>query len=214
MRALAGTVVLCVLVGGQPSPAQGQTTEEELRRATEALYQAALAAKTTTTPAALVASATWLRDSVRRPAFWDWPPTRASDVTPDYLRSLNTATELLRRRPSDQVVNDIAADLTLKVEHCRALNIGMGGSVRLIVNTRRGDGSVSNLQVRYLLKFYEIVQGAEPGTFARLSSPTDVALAPGLYWLWAVDPATKKSSTRTLIRVAGQKELVVDVPVW
>jgi hypothetical protein len=173
-----------------------------------------MARRTTTTPATLAASASWLRDSVRRPAFWDGPATRASDVSADYLRSLQTATELLRQNPTDQVVSDIAEDLSLKVEHCRVLKIGMGGGIKVIVNTRRGDGSVRNLQVRYLLKFYEMAKGAEPGTFARLSSPTDVTLAPGRYWLWAVDPATGQSSTRTLVRAAGQKELVVDVPVW
>lgn len=215
MRALAATVVLSLLVAGHPSQAQAQTTEPELRRTTEELYQAVMSARGVTTPATLLASASWLRDSVRRPVFWNGPATRASDVSPDYVRSLQTATELLRRQPSDQVLHDIAEDLSLKVEHCRALKIGMGGGVKLIVNTRRGNGSVANLQVRYLLKFYETATGVEPGTFARLSSPTDGTLPPGRYWVWAVDPATGRTSTRTLVRAAGQKELVVDVPiVW
>lgn len=213
MRALAATVVLSLLAAGYAPQAQAQTTEPELRRTTEDLYQAVLSARGVTTPASLVASASWLRDSVRRPAFWNGPTTRASDVSADYVRSLQTATDLLRRQPSDQVLHDIAEDLALKVEHCRALKIGMGGGVKLIVNTRRGDGSVRNLQVRYLLKFFETAAGVEPGTFARLSSPTDSTVAPGRYWVWAVDPATGRSSSRTLVRAAGQKELVVDVPV-
>lgn len=213
MRACAATVVVTLLVLCHLSPAQAQTTEAELRKVTEDLYQAALANRTLLTPAGLIPSASWLRDSVRRPVFWNGPPTRAADVSPEYVRSLQTATELLRRKPSDQVLHDIAEDLSLKVEHCRELKLGMGGTVKLIVNTRRGDGSVANLQVRYLLKFYETATGVEPGTFARLSSPTDVTLAPGRYWVWAVDPATGQSSARTLVRAAGQKELVVDVPV-
>ena len=214
MGARATTVLLTLLVTGHQSLAWAQTTEAELRRVTEDLYQAALATRTVTSPPALVASASWLRDSVRRPAFWSGPITRPAEVSPDYVRSLRLAAELLRRKPPEQVVRDIAEDLLLKVEHCQALRIGMGGRVKLTVNTRRGDGTVSNLQVRYLLKFYEIVKGAEPESFARLSSPTDVSVAPGRYWVWAVDPATGRSSNRTLVRAAGQRELVVDVPVW
>lgn len=214
MRALAAAVALSLLVSGQLSEALAQTTEADLRRATEDLYQAAVATRTVTTPDALLASVTWLRESARQSVFFQGPLTRASDVTPDYLRSLQTATALLRKRPSDQVVADIAEDLRLKVQHCQDLNIGMGGGVKVVVNTRRGDGSISNLQVRYLLKFYEVAPGAEPGTFPRLSSPTDVTVAPGRYWIWAVDPASGRSSARTLVRVSGQKELVVDVPVW
>lgn len=213
VRLLAASLLLLLLVQGQRAELRAQTSEAELRRATEALYQAALTNRTTTTPAILLTSATWLRDSVRQPAFWTGPVTRASDVSEEYVRSLRTAADLLNMRPPDAVVADIAEDLALKVEHCRALNIGMGGRVKVTVNTRRGDGAVKNLQVRYLLKFYETAKGAEPGTFARLSSPTDVMLAPGRYWMWAVDPASGRSTTRTLVRVAGVKELVVDVPV-
>jgi hypothetical protein len=212
MRVIAATMLLSLFASGQPA-AQEKTTEAQLRRVTEDLYQAALKARTVTTPASLLTSVTWLRDSVRRPAFWSGPVTNAADVSPEYVQSLQTAADLLRARPSEQVVNDVAEDLSLKVQHCRDLNIGMGGGVKLTVNTRRGDGSVRNLQVRYLLKFYESIKGAQPGTFGRLSSPTDMTLPPGLYWIWAVDPATGASSTRTLVRAAGQKELVVDVPV-
>jgi hypothetical protein len=153
-----------------------------------------------------------MRDSVRRPAFWSGPVTNASDVSPEYLRSLQTAAAILTQQPGPQVLADIADDLEAKVEHCRALRIGMGGTVRLRVNTRRGDDSVGNLQVQYLLKFYEGVAGSQPVTFPRLSSPTESPLEPGRYWIWTVDPASGRAGSRILVRVAGQRELVVDLP--
>ena len=207
------TVVVSVALTGAASHAQQVTTQDELRRTTEALYQAAVAARTTTTPSMLISSATWLRDSVRQLASWTGPLTRASDVSPEYLQSLKTAGDLLKRGVPTQVQVAIADDLEAKVDHCRALNIGMGGTILLKVNTRRGAGTVGNLQVKYLLKFYEAIDAAQPGTFPRLSSPTETVLAPGLYWIWAVDPASGRSSGRTLVRAAGQRQLVVDVPV-
>jgi hypothetical protein len=205
--------VLLIVVTLITAHSQQATTDDELRRTTEGLYQAALAARTTTTPATLLTSATWLRDSVRQPAFWNGPLTRARDVSPEYMQSLRMAEDLLKRGAPPQVQVAIADDLEAKVDHCRTLNIGMGGTIAIRVNTRRGDGTVANLQVKYLLKFYESFPNAQPGTFARLSSPTEMPLPPGLYWIWAIDPATGRSSQRTLVRAAGQRQLVVDVPV-
>jgi hypothetical protein len=210
---IALTVALSVFVTGAASHAQQATSQDELRRTTEALAQAALAARTTTTPSTLISSANWLRDSVRQLASWSGPITRAADVSPEYLQSLQTAGDLLKRGVPAEVQTAIADDLEAKVDHCRALNIGMGGAIVVKVNTRRGDGAVGNLQVKYLLRFYDAIGGAQPGTFPRLSSPTETALAPGLYWIWAVDPASGRSSGRTLVRAAGQRQLVVDVPV-
>jgi hypothetical protein len=206
-------VALAVSVASAPAGAQQPTTDAELRRATEDLYRAATMTRSVVSPPTLLAHASWLRDSVRRPAFWEGPITRASDVSREYLRSLQVAAELLRSTSDPRVMVDITNDLEAKVQHCRDLRIGMGGTVVLRVNTRRGDENVRNLQVKYLLKFYEAVPGAQPGTFPRLSSPTDTPLEPGRYWVWAVDPATGRTSSRTLVRLSGQRQLVVDVPV-
>ena len=65
----------------------------------------------------------------------------------------------------------------------------------------------------YLLKIYERIKGASPAAFPTLSTPTEVRLDPGRYWMWARDPATGRTSDRTLVRVAGQTELPIDLPV-
>jgi len=89
----------------------------------------------------------------------------------------------------------------------------MGGSVLLKVNTRRGSETVRDWQVVYLLKVYEHVAGAAPIVFPSLSTPTEAALEPGRYWLWARDPTTGRTSERALVRVLGRPELAVDLPV-
>ena len=205
-------VSLMMIGSGTLARAQQQTTEAELLRVTEKLYQSALATRTAVSPPRLLGNASWMRDSVRSPVFWSGPVTSASAVSPEYLRSLEIAAAILERQPNAQILADIAEDLEAKVQHCRALRIGMGGTVRLRVNTRRGNDNIGNLQVQYLLKFYEAVAGSQPLTFPRLSSPTESPLEPGRYWIWAVDPVTGRTGSRTLVRVSGQRELIVDLP--
>jgi hypothetical protein len=147
---------------------------------------------------------------------WLYGRTETTDpagVSPEYLRSLQRAAELLKRRPSTDAVRDVTTELEAKVEHCRLLGVGMGGSVALKINTRSPSGPVSDWQVVYLLKIYEYVSGASPINFPRLSTPTDATVEPGRYWVWARDPATGRTSERALVRVVGQKELLVDLPV-
>lgn len=139
--------------------------------------------------------------------------TNPATVSPEYVRSLQRAADLIREDRRTAVLDDVANELEAKVEHCRALEIGMGGSVALTVNTRRGSAAVGNLQVFYLLKIYEHVKDAPATAFPALSSPTEAQLDPGRYWLWARDPATGRSSERALIRVSGQKQFRVDLPV-
>ena len=139
--------------------------------------------------------------------------TDAKQVSLEYIRSLQRAADLLRRNPTPEVIADITSELEAKVDHCRILGIGMGGSVRLRINTRRSGKAVSDLQVFYLLKFYERLNAVAATAFPTLSSPTEAQVEPGRYWVWARDPATGRTSDRVLVRVAGQSEFVVDVPV-
>jgi hypothetical protein len=138
--------------------------------------------------------------------------TNAADVTPEYLRALQRLAEIAKEASDDQW-EDIASELEAKVDHCRRLNIGMGGSVLLKINTRRAGGPVGDWQVVYLLKIYERVKGTAPTNFPRLSTPTEAAVEPGRYWVWARDPSTGKTSEGILVRAAGLKELLVDLPV-
>jgi len=143
----------------------------------------------------------------------NYPRGKPTDVSQEYARSIQTAVELLNSHPSSGVVEDIVNDLEAKVEHCRRTGLGMGGSVMLKVNTRRGSASVADWQVLYLLKIYERVSGASPGNFPRMSTPTDMQLEPGRYWVWARNPSTGTLSDRLLVKVAGQKEVLVDLAV-
>lgn len=136
-----------------------------------------------------------------------------STITPEYLRSLERSAELLKQRRSIQAVRDVIEELEAKVAHCRALGVGMGGTIRLRVNTRRSTGPVGDWQVVYLLKIYETLSGATPINFPQLSTPTEATVEPGRYWIWARDPATGRTTERSLVRVVGQKELFVDLPV-
>jgi hypothetical protein len=152
----------------------------------------------------LVAAATWLKNSYAR--------TRPETVSAEYVRSLQRASDLLFHMPMPDVVEDVTRELEAKVEHCRRLGIGMGGTVLLKVNTRQGARVVGDWQVFYLLKFDEWLK-TPPRNFLRVSSPTEMNVEPGRYWLWARDPATRKTGERVLVQVAGQTEVVLDLPV-
>jgi hypothetical protein len=188
-----------------PQTAWGQVRAADLNRALARLQFAVDALPPFLKPPRLVAAVNWLD---RRAA-----TTNPADVSEGYVQSLQRAADLLREGPRTDVVDDVTRELEVKVEHCRLLGIGMGGSVQLYVNTRRGRQTVSDWQVFYLLKIYERVSAASPVTFPTLSTPTEARLDPGRYWLWARDPATGRTSERALVSVAGQTQLRVDLPV-
>jgi len=197
-------LVALVLVLGTTHAAAAQTTRDELTAALTRL-QRAIDALDRTRPAELVEAIQWLRSSL--------PRTDPSQVSTAYLRTLTNAATLLERSPSPNLIDDITDELEAKVDHCRALGIGMGGSVLLRVNTRRGSASVNNWQVFYLLKIYETAAGTSPTTFPTLSAPAETRLEPGRYWIWARDPATGRTSERALVRVSGKQEFRIDLPV-
>jgi len=197
-------LVALALVLGTTHAAAAQTTRDELTAALTRL-QRAIDALDRTRPAELVEAIQWLRSSL--------PRTDPSQVSTAYLRTLTNAATLLERSPSANLIDDITDELEAKVDHCRALGIGMGGSVLLRVNTRRGAASVNNWQVFYLLKIYETAAGTSPTTFPTLSAPAETRLEPGRYWIWARDPATGRTSERALVRVSGKQEFRIDLPV-
>jgi len=197
-------LVALAFVLGTTHAAAAQTTRDDLTAALTRL-QRAIDALDRTRPAELVEAIQWLRSSL--------PRTDPSQVSTAYLRTLTNAATLLERSPSANLIDDITDELEAKVDHCRALGIGMGGSVLLRVNTRRGSASVNNWQVFYLLKIYETAAGTSPTTFPTLSAPAETRLEPGRYWIWARDPATGRTSERALVRVSGKQEFRIDLPV-
>lgn len=193
------------LVLGAATAATAQTTKDDLVTAVTRLQRAVDALDRSRRPAELVEAIQWLRSSLAR--------TNASEVSTAYLRTLTNAATLLESSPSPNLIDDVTDELEAKIDHCRALGIGMGGSVVLRVNTRRGAATVNNWQVFYLLKIYETAPGTAPNTFATLSAPAETRLEPGRYWIWARDPATGRTSERALFRISGKKEFQVDLPV-
>jgi hypothetical protein len=150
-------------------------------------------------------AAEWLANQPSRPGF------KASEISIEYTRSLLAAAGLLRQLPIREVVDDVTEDLEAKVDHCRALGVSMGGQVTLRVNTLRAAAPVSNWRVQALPKLYERVQGTAPRQFLRVSTPTEMALEPGRYWVWAHDPVSGRTSERVLVRVAGKQQLQLDL---
>jgi hypothetical protein len=197
-------LVAAAIVLTATSTVAAQTTRDQLTAALVRLQRAAddLGPRR---PAELVEAVQWLQRRVSQ--------TDPSQVSAQYLRTLTNAATLLTGAPSPNVVDDITEELEAKVDHCRTLGIGMGGSVLLRVNTRRGSDTVNNWQVFYLLKIYERAEGTAPTTFATLSAPAETRLEPGRYWIWARDPATGRTSERALLRVSGKQEFRIDLPV-
>jgi hypothetical protein len=142
----------------------------------------------------------------------NYDKTNPDNVSDEYVRMLQRAVTLLSGKPTAAMIEDGTRDLEAKVDHCKRLSIGMGGTVRLRVNTVRAAQAVSDWQVLYLLKFDEWLQ-TPPRNFPRMSSPTETSMEPGRYWIWARDPATGKTGQRVLAEVAGQPALVLDLPV-
>ena len=203
MRACFAAFLL--LTFALPRVASAQVREDQLLRTVGRLAAAVDAIPPNVRPPQLKDAADWLsRRSVS---------ANPADISEAYLRSLERAAELLEAKPGKDVIDDVAGELDAKVEHCRTLGIGMGGSVVLKVNTRTASGPVGNWQVVYLLKIYERMSGTSPNHFPRLSTPTEATVEPGRYWVWARDPSTGRTSERSLVRVVGQKELLVDLPV-
>lgn len=212
------TLLLAAAVLGLLWPAaahaQAPVTAPELQRAV-----AALSARVGTVqdPPPLVGSTPPPSVSARYAAAVRWlqnnaPKTDPALVTREYVQALERAAAVLAQRRDPAAVEDVTRELEAKVTHCRLLGVGMGGSVALKVNTRRGSAVVGDWQVHYLLKFDEWLK-TPPRTFPRVSSPTDARVEPGRYWIWARDPVTGRTSDRVLVEVAGRTDLLVDLPV-
>ncbi len=200
-----GVVIAVVIALSIPGAASAQVTAADLRNALGQLDLAVRSLPATGVQPRLRTAVDWLTNRV--------DTTDAAGVSLEYVRSLQRAADLIRLQPSPAALADIADELDAKVEHCRQLGIGMGGSIEVSVSTRQGGVAVGSWQVFYLLKIYEHLKDASANTFPRLSTPTETRLDPGRYWLWARDPATGRISERALVRIVGQTRLQVDLPV-
>jgi hypothetical protein len=197
--------LVIVLVLTLPGVSGAQVRRADLEQALGRLQLAVRAMAPVAALSRIQTAVAWLSDRAKT--------SDPGQISTEYVRSLHQLAELLRTEPRSEVADDVAEELEAKVEHCRRLGIGMGGTVVLQVNTRRGKETVGDWQVFYMLKVYEHLKGAAPTAFPSLSSPTQSGLEPGRYWLWARDPSTGRTSDRALLRVVGQRQLLVDLPI-
>ena len=201
-RRLLIAVFVVLLV--QPSRAQVAVSPGELAGAVHVLALSVGALPAQLRSSRLADSVGWLQNNVGK--------TRAENVTLEYARSLERAAAVLAGQPSAAVVEDVTRELEAKVAHCKRLGVGMGGRVSITVNTKRGGRVVNDWGVLYQLKFDEWLK-TPPRNFLRLSSPTQMNVEPGRYWIWARETATGRTSERFLVEVAGQTQFAVDLPV-
>ena len=112
------------------------------------------------------------------------------------------------------MLDALAGDLEVKLEHCTRSGGKLGGSVMVRVRTIQGGEEIKRWQVFYMPKVLEAAAAASPDLFPQLSSPTEEALVPGRYVMWVRDPSTARVGERTTIKVGdGRKDLLVELPV-
>jgi hypothetical protein len=207
MRAALIAAILSLLVANAATAqvaVTAQVARDELNQAIAQLERS-VGRLGAAAPARLVESVRWLRGHAAG--------TDLARLSRPYLQALTYAAAALDADPTRLMIEDIADELEAKVDHCEELSIGMGGSVALRVNTRRGSDTVNNWQVFSLLKIYERAAGVSAPAFATLSAPAETQLEPGRYWIWARDPVTGRTSERTLFKIAGKQEFSLDLPV-
>ena len=91
------------------------------------------------------------RDRILTAAKWmAGKAPESTGITGSYRQELEASASRLESLRATAEAGAVADDLELKVAHCKALGIGMGGKVRVSVTTRRGSQVVNNWQVLYL----------------------------------------------------------------
>lgn len=108
----------------------------------------------------------------------------------------------------------LADDLEIKLEHCKESGGKLGGSVTVQVRTVQNGQEIRNWQVFYLPKVLDSIGASAADRFPQLSSPTQESLVPGRYVMWVRDTSTAKTGERVVVKVGeGKKSLLLDLPV-
>lgn len=142
-----------------------------------------------------------------------WSPLKPLDPTyrmnlTIYVYSLESALREPDQAKAYSMFQDLAADLRIKANHCRATGTGLGGLVNVIVKTQRGDTEVAAWQVYWKPKILEFAKQYRAEAFPKPSSPTSQELAPGRYLMWAQDPATGKRGNEEVVTIGEGKKAV------
>lgn len=200
----------------RPAPQARGSNAPSVRDSLDALNT--LVARVPNAPAGVNIAASRLRralDQLRRLAV-NWP----AESPADYRANLDRSVRLLDRAltasapgPLAAILDAIADDLEVKLEHCTNSGGKLGGSVTVTVRTVRAGQEVRNWQVFYLPKVFDLVGGVAPDRFPRLSSPTLEQLVPGRYVMWARDP-DGRTGEKTIVKVGeGRSDLQLDLLV-
>lgn len=107
----------------------------------------------------------------------------------------------------------LADDLEVKLEHCRQSGGKLGGSVDVQVRTVHNGEESRDWQVFYLPRILDATGTGAADRFPRLSSPTHETLVPGRYVMWVRDATGSRMGDRVVVKVGeGKKELLLDLP--
>jgi ankyrin repeat protein len=142
-------------------------------------------------------------------------------ISEDYIQQLEAAVGALESvaradTPAGvrkQTVDEAAADLKAKADHCRVSGIWMGGKVPVSAITRRGSALINNWQVFYLPRIFAHARGVEPHLIPSWTSPARQSIEPGRYRFWAVDPSTGQRSSVVEQSILGRDEVPVIIPL-
>jgi ankyrin repeat protein len=147
----------------------------------------------------------------------NWPADSPEDYRDNLSEDVKTLEAAIAAGNVDALVattQAVADDLEIKLEHCNRSGGKLGGSVTVRVRTVKGGDEIASWQVFYMPRVLEAAPNASPDVFPQLSSPTEDALVPGRYVMWARDPLSARVGERTVVKVGeGKKELALDLPV-
>lgn len=147
----------------------------------------------------------------------NWPAQSPADYRANLDRHVTTLEQAIAANDVTRLgalLEAMADDLEVKLEHCQNSGGKLGGSVVVRVRTVNGDEEIRNWQVFYLPKVLESVGASSADRFPRLSSPTHETLVPGRYVMWVRDSSSDATGERVVVKVGeGKKELVLDLPV-
>jgi len=156
-----------------------------------------------------------VRELTRLSTAW---PAESPDA---YTRSLAALVDALAQAAAPAgaatraaVIDALADDLEVKLGHCLASGGKLGGAVLLGVRTRDVRQEARDWQVLYLPRILALSPTATPMVFPQLSSPTEAAVVPGRYVLWARNPFTGQTGERLTVSVGGGRTaLAIELPV-
>jgi len=103
-------------------------------------------------------------------------------------------------------------DFYLKVNACLLNNGKLVESVSVKVSTKKSGSEVSNWRVFCIAKILKLYPTFSPTMFPKLSSPTELKVAPGNYIMWAENPQTGSKSTEQEFPIDSDEECDLTVP--